>query len=64
MSDLWQPIDHRPPLPRIETSPSYTPAPQLLPEHIEQQFKIAEDIRRKREGDRLWGHIVDVVKGT
>jgi len=61
----WEPIDHRPPLPRIETSPSYTPAPSSdVPEHIQVQIDHMEQIMRAKEGERLWGHIVDVVRGT
>jgi hypothetical protein len=58
----WDPIEHRPPLKRIEVAP-YTPAPQPLPQHIEQQLSQLDHMRRKLEGERIWGHVVDISRG-
>lgn len=59
----WIPVDHRPPLPRIETAPQYTPAPlPLIPEHIQVQIDHAHDMQRRREGERIWELIVEASR--
>lgn len=59
----WTPIDHRPPLPRIETRPKRTEPPRLVPEHVQQQIDQINEMMRLKEGERVWGHVVDVAKG-
>lgn len=64
MSDEWEPIDHRPPLKRIETSPQYTPAPpSIIPDHVKQQLERLEEIARRQEADRLWSLVVQSATG-
>lgn len=64
MSDEWNPIDHRPPLKRIETSPQYTPAPpSIIPDHIQQQLEAIERSARLREADRMWSLVVQSSTG-
>ncbi len=60
----WEPCDHRPPLPRIDTAPRYTPPPaDTIPAHVREQIDNMHDLMRKREGERIWGITVDIAKG-
>lgn len=59
----WLPIDHRAPLPRIETAPRYTPAPQLIPKLLQYTLDHAERMNQIKEGDRIWAITVDIAKG-
>lgn len=60
---IWIPVGHRPPLPRIETAPQYTPAPHIIPEHLQVQIEHAQRMDRLAVGERIWRHIVDVATG-
>lgn len=60
----WLPIGHRPPLPRIETAPRYTPAPpNPLGKEIDEQFDRMHEAVRRREGERIWQHVIEIAKG-
>lgn len=59
----WEPIEHRPPMPRIETSPRYTPAPvEMIPDHVRQQIDHMHDIMRAKEAERVWQTVIDAAR--
>jgi hypothetical protein len=64
MSEAWTPCGHRPPRPPIELHPTRHEPPQLIPGHIRQQLDHMQEMMRAKEGERIWGHIVDVAKGS
>lgn len=57
-----EPIDHVPPLKRIETAPQYTPAPVMTPG--EQVAEAAERTLRQIEGERIWKLVRQYAEGT
>lgn len=58
------PISHRPPMPRVETSPRYTPAPwDGLPDHVRDQIEHMQQMIRNKEGERLWELVVQSARG-
>jgi hypothetical protein len=65
MTTEWLPTGHRPPLPRIETRPVYTPAPiDALPGDVRQQIENIERIARIKEGERVWQQVVETARST
>lgn len=61
---VWEPIGHRPPMPRINDVP-YTPAPvSNIPENVLQQIEQIDEMMRKKNGDRIWEFVVQSAGGT
>lgn len=61
----WEPCGHRPPLPRIETAPRYTPAPEdPIPPKIRHDLERLQRWAQIIEGRRIWQHVVDIAKGA
>lgn len=65
MTTEWIPTGHRPPLPRIETRPSYTPAPiDMVPDHLRQQMDHMDKMARIKEGERVWQQVVETARSA
>lgn len=58
----WKPIDHRPPLPRIEAAKP-TPAPEMIPPHLQVQIDHAQRMERLKEGERIWALVEQSATG-
>jgi len=58
-----EPIGNRPPRPRIETAPQYTPAQELMPHHLQIQIDHVENIERKLRGERIWQIVRQTAEG-
>ncbi len=61
----YDPIGHRPPRPRIETAPQYTPAPDDgVPDHLRIQLEHCEKMARQLKAERVWACVVQSAGGT
>lgn len=59
----WAPIGHCPPMPRIETSPRYTPAPpEMIPDYLRQQIESLQELTRAIEAARIWQTVIDAAR--